>query len=235
MRSTRDDFASRTWRASDSIVGASNKVRTPKSIASAALTSAITFVAISEFPPSSKKSSPAPTVSTPRTSAKISASSSSSAPSGGRKLSDRASNRGAGKAARSTFPAGVTGNSSSRTNAAGTMYDGTRLATYRVSSAVESALPPAGTTYVVIIAVPEGAARATVTAFSTCGHDRTTLSISPSSIRNPRTFTWKSLRPTYSSPRPRRHRTKSPVRYIRCPGRPKGSATNRSAVNAYFR
>ena len=58
-----------------------------------------------------------------------------------------------------------------------------------------------------------------------------TASISPGSIRNPRIFTWSSARPRRSSSPSRRQRARSPVRYIRLPGEPKGSATNRSAVS----
>ena len=61
-----------------------------------------------------------------------------------------------------------------------------------------------------------------------------TASISPGSIRNPRSFTCASARPRNSSTPSARHRARSPVRYIRAPGPPSsapcGSATNRSAV-----
>ncbi len=58
-----------------------------------------------------------------------------------------------------------------------------------------------------------------------------TASISPGSIRNPRSFTCASARPKNSSTPSGRHRARSPVRYIREPGTPCGSATNRSAVS----
>ncbi len=50
-------------------------------------------------------------------------------------------------------------------------------------------------------------------------------------MRKPRTFTWSSTRPRNSNCPPQDHRTTSPVRYIRAPGPPNGSATNRPAVS----
>jgi hypothetical protein len=57
-------------------------------------------------------------------------------------------------------------------------------------------------------------------------------SISPSSMRKPRTFTWKSVRPRYSSSPSMRRRTRSITRYIRAPAFPNGQGTKRSAVSA---
>ena len=51
------------------------------------------------------------------------------------------------------------------------------------------------------------------------GVRRSTASISPGSIRRPRIFTWSSARPSRSSVPSGRQRTRSPVRYIRSPGR----------------
>ena len=45
-----------------------------------------------------------------------------------------------------------------------------------------------------------------------CGVDARTASISPSSMRWPRSLTWKSVRPRYSSSPPPVKRTRSPVR-----------------------
>ncbi|SLH99203.1 Uncharacterised protein [Mycobacteroides abscessus subsp. abscessus] len=52
-----------------------------------------------------------------------------------------------------------------------------------------------------------------------CGCTSSAVSISPSSMRWPRNFTWKSVR------------TRSPVRYIRCPAT-NGFATKRSALRS---
>src|SRR5689334_15926954 len=50
-------------------------------------------------------------------------------------------------------------------------------------------------------------------------------------MRYPRILTCSSARPTYASWPSARHRTRSPVRYIRIPGPPNGQATNRDPVN----
>ena len=78
---------------------------------------------------------------------------------------------------------------------------------------------------------PAGPRRTTTAACATPACAASTASISPGSIRNPRILTWSSARPRNSSTPSGRHRTRSPVRYIRCPAAPNGSATNRSAVS----
>ena len=50
-------------------------------------------------------------------------------------------------------------------------------------------------------------------------------------MRYPRTLTCSSARPKYSNCPSAPQRTRSPVRYIRCPDTPNGHATNRDAVN----
>ncbi len=74
--------------------------------------------------------------------------------------------------------------------------------------------------------------RTTTTARSTSGRSVRAVSISPSSMRKPRTFTWSSARPRKSMTPSGRRRTRSPVRYMREPGGPYGSAVNRSEVSA---
>ena len=54
----------------------------------------------------------------------------------------------------------------------------------------------------------------------------------PAQSRKPRILTCWSARPRNSSTPSARHRARSPVRYIRVPGAPKGSATKRSALKA---
>lgn len=79
-----------------------------------------------ECPPRANRSSSAPTAETSSTSAKISQRAFSNGVSGAR---PRAPNSGTGRAALSSFPLGVTGNASSGTIAAGTMYSGSDRAT----------------------------------------------------------------------------------------------------------
>ena len=84
-------------------------------------------------------------------------------------------------------------------------------------------------------APPAPSSRATTTACDTPACCSSTASISPGSIRKPRSFTCASARPKNSSTPSARHRARSPVRYIRLPDAPCkapcGSATNRSAVS----
>ena len=83
---------------------------------------------------------------------------------------------------------------------------------------------------------PAPSSRATTTACDTPACRSSTASISPGSIRKPRSFTCASARPKNSSTPSERHRARSPVRYIRAARQPPsqhppcGSATNRSAV-----
>ena len=126
--------------------GAVNRSPIPISVSSTARTRAITRMASSESPPSSKKLSSAPTRSTPSTSANRPQTISSAAVRGSR-LTTTPPNSGAGSAARSSFPFTVTGSASSTTTAAGTMYSGSRAATNArnagTSSGAEWPFPPA--------------------------------------------------------------------------------------------
>ena len=137
---------------------------------------------------------------------------------------------GAGSARRSSFPAGDSGSASSTTTADGTMYPGSTRAAAARSTAGSSSAPAAGTTYPASRLSPGWSSRTTAAACATPGKPASTASTSPSSTRNPRTFTWSSARPRYSSSPAAVHRARSPVRYIRSPAAPDGHATNRSAV-----
>ena len=66
---------------------------------------------------------------------------------------------------------------------------------------------------------PRHPRRAITAACDTPACRSSTASISPGSIRNPRSFTCASARPRNSSTPSDRHRARSPVRYIRLPGR----------------
>ncbi len=142
-----------------------------------------------------------------------------------------AANTGSGRAARSSLPTGVSGNSSSTTSAAGTRWAGSNSDIRARSASAVGAHPVAASTYDTSTGDPAGPGRPTVTARSTSGSPASAASASPTSIRIPRILTWWSLRPTYSSssrPAACTHRTTSPVRYIRAPC---GCATNRAAVS----
>nr|WP_281279351.1 amino acid adenylation domain-containing protein [Streptomyces armeniacus] len=101
---------------------------------------------------------------------------------------------GSGRAWRSSLPVVVSGSASSATNAAGTMYSGSRAARYaRASSA--SKPPEAATTYATNDRPPTASSRDTTTESATEPCVASTASISPGSIRKPRIFTWSSARP----------------------------------------
>ena len=201
----------------------------------ASRTRAISRMASSESPPSSKKLSSAPTRSRPSTSANRAQTISSVSVRGPRLVTGPP---GAGSAARSSFPFTVTGSASSSITVAGTRYSGNRAATCsRSPSAVTaSASPPGlagtGTTYPTRRFWPGWSSRATTAAWLTAGWLASTASISPGSMRTPCSLTWSSARPANSSSPSAVQRARSPVRYIRAPAAPNGQATNRSAVRA---
>ncbi|BCK58644.1 hypothetical protein NWFMUON74_64160 [Nocardia wallacei] len=130
--------------ASAATVDASKISRTPSWVFSADDSRAATWVAISELPPSAKKSSSNPTRSRPSTSAKVPATISSTGVVGARKVA--ASNTGAGSARRSSLPEALSGSASSTSTTDGTMYAGSRCprSSRRVSTSIE--WPGAATT-----------------------------------------------------------------------------------------
>ena len=101
-------------------------------------------MAISELPPSSKKSSSTPTRPSSSTSAKICATICSIGVVGAR--NSRTSNTGAGSARRSSLPLTVSGIAASTMIDEGTMYAGRRCATWSVSSAISIDVPGTATT-----------------------------------------------------------------------------------------
>ena len=117
-------------------VEASNTARTGSSTARRSRTRASSWVARREWPPRAKKSSSRPTA----------VDAEQVGPDGGQGLLDRAVGVGAarlrgpvgaGRAARSSLPVGVSGMRGSVTNAAGTMKSGSAAATERRSSLVD--------------------------------------------------------------------------------------------------
>src|ERR1700758_2302568 len=135
---------------------------------------------------------------------------------------------GAGNARLSSLPLTVNGNASTTITADGTIYAGKRSANAARISA-ESAPP---VTYPTNRLSPGRSSRAITTACSTPSTPANAAHTSPSSMRYPRILTCSSARPKYRScPSPPQH-TRSPVRYMRCPGAPaNGHATNRDPVN----
>src|SRR5262249_41262371 len=77
--------------------------------------------------------------------------------------------------------------------------------------------PPAKPTYPPSACPPARSARATTAACDTLSCRTSVASISPGSIRKPRTLTCWSARPTNSKTPSPRQRAKSPLRYIRLP------------------
>ena len=210
----------------------SKTARSGSSTPNTCRTREITRVASSECPPSSKKLSSAPTRSRPSTSAHTPASTSSVGVRGATYRSSAGASSGAGSALRSSLPLGVSGNASMKTNAVGSMYSGRRAFRCSRSAPADTASPSATTTYPTSRRSPGTSSRTSTTASRTAGCSASRASISPSSMRNPRTFTWKSVRPRYSSSPSGRRRIRSITRYIRPPGAPNGQGRKRSAVIA---
>ena len=179
-------------------------------------------------PPSSKKLSSSPTGSTPSTSANSEHRSASCGVRGAR-------GRPAGGRSEPAAPDGPACHSAS------TAGDPARQAptapcspASRADSAARSephpAQPPGCQPHSHQTPLARGSSRATTAASATPASPNRAASISPGSIRNPRSLTCASDRPTNSRTPSRRHRPTSPVRYIRQPAAPNGSATNRSDV-----
>ena len=137
---------------------------------------------------------------------------------------------GGQRADRSSLPFGESGNASRKTYDDGTIGSGIRSCSQRLSSDVVGQESAAGHQIGNEPVLSAGIFRTTTTASLTPGCRASTASTSPSSTRKPRTFTWPSRRPSSSRTPSSHHRARSPVAYIRDPGSPCGSGTNRSAV-----
>ena len=111
--------------ASPATVGAWKSCRSEIAVWKASRMRAKTWVARSEWPPRSKKSSCAPTETIPSTSLQMAATASSTGPLGATNVAASGlSRRGSGSARRSTLPLGVRGSAASTTNALGTIASG---------------------------------------------------------------------------------------------------------------
>ncbi len=118
-----------TW-ASPAIVGWSNSAETGTSVPNTSRTRDTSWVASSEWPPSSKKLTCAAGRSTPRTCVQIPASSSCAGPEGGTYWPSAPawSPSGRGSAALSSLPLRVSGSTAISMNEPGIMYSGSRAA-----------------------------------------------------------------------------------------------------------
>ncbi|GLV72890.1 hypothetical protein Shyhy02_08930 [Streptomyces hygroscopicus subsp. hygroscopicus] len=220
--------------ASPATVAWVNSARGETSVPKAVRSRDATRMARIESPPRAKKLSVAPASSTWRISAHTRATVRSASVRGAIRsaLAAKPSGPGAGSAARSSLPLAVSGSAASGTNAAGTICAGSdRWRNWRSSAALGGPAGPAATTWATSRRTPGWSSRAATTASAIRGWAVRAASISPGSIRKPRIFTWSSARPRYSSRPSASHRARSPVRYIRLPAGPYGSATNRDAVS----
>ncbi len=168
---------------------------------------------------------------------------------GGRRGRAAGAGPGAGRAARSSLPLGVSGSAPSTVMVAGSMCSG-RCAAACWRTAAASWPSPSGRLRRARrrcgrccprgwwrgrcrrpAVCPRGRHRGrSPRPAATPGQAARTASISPGSIRNPRIFTWSSARPANTSCPSAAHRARSPVRYIRAPAGPNGHAANRCAV-----
>src|SRR5579859_7651732 len=188
-----------------------------------------------ELPPSSKKLSRTPTLSTPSSSLQISASCSSSRFLGPSYSSSPSSLQAAfGSLPRSSFPLSVSGISSISTHALGTIASGSLLRSCSASSLTLSLTPASPTTYPTSLFPPSSLSAATTAHPITPPSSLRAASTSPISTLCPLTFTCPSRLPWYSSPPPSRLLPTSPLRYLRLPASPLGSGTNLSAVSPGF-
>ena len=157
-------------------------------------------IALSEVPPSSKKLSRIPTLPIPNKSDQTWHNCLCRSVLGARyiSLSSGRSGRFLGRALRLTFPLGRSGISSRKMKRDGTMYSGSSVAKNCLKTAMVGRCPRTGTTYPRSWRSSRFSSLARTTASRMPGHLSKTASISPSSIRKPRSLIWKSRRPRYS-------------------------------------
>ncbi len=175
-------------------VGVSKTARSGSSTPNAERTALLSRVASRLCPPSWKKPSSGPAEGTESTWANSSPINSSRG-SRGRTRAERALRSGAGRAARSSLPLEFIGSASSRTNALGTMYSGREATACAAISATVVPLPGRSATWATSRRSPVGSATTPTALLVTAGWRVRTFSISPGSIRKPRTLTWSSVRP----------------------------------------
>ena len=206
-------------------LGASNRLRIATSTSSAARIRLIRRVANSECPPSSKKLSSTPTRGSPSTSANSPHSSASCGLRGarctapGRKLRRR--QRTAVQLAVRRQRQTLQHHDRRRHHV---LRQHPRQRSPKQSRLRHHSRPRSPNHIADQPRPPAPSSRATTTACDTPACRSSTASISPGSIRNPRSFTCASARPRNSSTPSARHRARSPVRYIREPAPPQRRA-----------
>src|SRR5215475_2078858 len=152
-----------------------------------------------ESPPNSKNPSFLPTSFTPSTVFHTSANPRSTSPLGSSYPLSPPSHSTSGSFRRSSFPCAVNSIRSTTTTLAGTMYSGSFLFTYSLSS--PPVTPPLTSTYPTNLFSPLTSFTNTALCFtSSCS--ASAASTSPTSIRYPLIFTCSSTRPVYSTSSP---------------------------------
>ena len=221
-------------RARSASTGVREQPASGSSTPSTCRTRDMTRAASSEWPPSSKKSSRRPTRSTPSTSAQMPASASL-------RLARAAPRSRASRRHRPPARAAPCGPPCRWASAAARRAARTPPAPCTPAAPLRAGAPAAASASAVAHDVghqPLVARHVLARQHHGLAHVRRArparASISPSSMRKPRTFTWWSVRPRNSSCAVRqRQRARSPVRYSRAPGSPpNGSGTKRSAVSS---
>ena len=162
-----------------------------------------------------------PTRSSPSTSCQMRRDGASPGPSPARRTRRRAGSLGARArgALRGRLAVGVSGSASRATKPRAPCTRAARVAQVRAQLARVGAGVAAGHDVRDEPLVAGASSRADDRALAHPGVPRRHASISPSSMRKPRTFTWWSARPRNSSSPSARQRAMSPVRYSRAAGR----------------
>ena len=200
----------------------------------AAFARATNWIDMMLSPPSAKNESSTPTTSTPSTSPNSPVSTFSISVSGARYSARPAAKSGAGNAARSSFPFGVTGTASTTTTAAGTMCGANRSPANARTSRTSRSTPTPGTTYPTNRSPAPSSPRTTTTARATPTHaDRHRLDLTQLHPETPHLHL-QITRDPHTRRNPHRNRATAPHPPSDTSADPQptnGSATNRAAVN----
>ncbi|CAA9291275.1 MAG: hypothetical protein AVDCRST_MAG41-4382, partial [uncultured Corynebacteriales bacterium] len=183
------DSRSARYAATAATVGPAKKSRSGSRTPCAARTSAVNFVASSEWPPRAKKSSSAPTCGTPSRSPHSRATDRSRSVRGSTKPARGCGPATArsGSAARSTVPSGVSGSAGSSAYAAGTAWSGNRSRRWAARSAAAGGVSGSTGTTKPTSRVPASPPRAVTAASATSSCPASADSTRAGSTRKPRT------------------------------------------------